>query len=76
MSNILTTEEFAKSLLIKPESLRHAVCIYGHYHGIKPIKLPNRRLAWLEVDQKKLLGNLDQKMESSDSNNITNDLGE
>lgn len=58
MSKILSTEEFARSLLVKPESVRHAVCTQGHYHGIVPTKLPNRRLAWLETDQQKLLASL------------------
>ena len=42
----LNTEEFAKLLHIKPSSVRTNLCLNGHVYGIKPIKLPNRRLLW------------------------------
>ena len=42
----LSTEQAAAALHIKPQSLRRALCLQGHYFGIRPIKLPNRMLAW------------------------------
>lgn len=42
----LTTDQFASLFDVKPESVRRALCVKGHYLGIKPIKLPNGRLRW------------------------------
>jgi hypothetical protein len=40
------TEELARLFGVKPESIRHALCQRGHYFGLKPLKRPNRLLAW------------------------------
>lgn len=42
----LTTEQFAKNLGIKPESVRSRVCRTGEYFGLRPEKLVNGRLLW------------------------------
>lgn len=42
----ITTEAFAGSLGLKPQSIRAALCRDGHYFGIRPSKLPNGRLLW------------------------------
>lgn len=42
----LSTEEAAAALHIRPQTLRAAVCRCGHYFGVRPVKLPNRMLAW------------------------------
>ena len=42
----LTTEEFADQIGMKPESIRARLCRQGHFYGLRPIKLPNRRLLW------------------------------
>lgn len=42
----ITTEVAAEQLCAKPQTLRKNFCLSGHYLGIKPIKLPNRRLLW------------------------------
>ena len=42
----LTTREFGKSIGSTPESIRVRLCKHGSYFGIKPEKLPNRRLLW------------------------------
>ena len=42
----LTTDQLAKKAQIKSQSLRAAFCRDGHWCGIRPIKLPNRRLLW------------------------------
>ena len=34
------------ALHIKPQTLRRALCLQGHYFGIRPRKLPSRFLAW------------------------------
>lgn len=41
-----TTEQFAESRLIKPQTARVHLCRFGHYYGIRPKRLPNGRLAW------------------------------
>ena len=44
--NTLSTEQAAAALHIRPQTLRAALCRDGHYFGIRPVKLPNRLLAW------------------------------
>ena len=41
-----TTEQFAKNVGVKPESVRSRVCRTGEYFGIRPEKLVNGRLLW------------------------------
>ena len=41
-----TTEEAAKILGVKPQTLRAALCRDGAYLGLRPIKRANRLLAW------------------------------
>jgi hypothetical protein len=52
----LSTEELAALVLVKPESIRAALCRCGHYAGLRPIKLANRRLAWPAEAVERLLG--------------------
>lgn len=40
------TDEAANILGLRPDTLRAALCRNGHWCGIRPIKLPNRRLLW------------------------------
>jgi hypothetical protein len=42
----VTTEQLAAALHVEPESIHKARSKNGHYCGVHPIKLPNRRLAW------------------------------
>ncbi|HDR9767124.1 TPA: DNA-binding protein [Burkholderia cepacia ATCC 25416] len=42
----LTTEEFASALSMRPQSIRKRYMETGSYHGVRPVKLPNRFLAW------------------------------
>ncbi|MFW5397047.1 MAG: hypothetical protein XXXNARYT_002775 [Candidatus Accumulibacter regalis] len=46
----LSTEEVAAALLVLPQTVRRSYCSLGHFHGLIPIKLANRRLAW-NVDE-------------------------
>ena len=41
-----STQQFAESAFVKPQTIRAAYCRQGHYLTVKPIKLPNRKLAW------------------------------
>jgi len=52
MRNV-STEEYAKLHLVKPQTLLHNHCKKGHYFGVVPTKLPNGRLLWpLESENK------------------------
>lgn len=42
----LTTEQVAEALHVKPATIRSGLHYNGHYLGLKPVKLPNRRLLW------------------------------
>lgn len=42
----LSTEQLAVLMHVKPNSIRSAFCRQGHYMGMVPVKLPNRRLLW------------------------------
>lgn len=46
MQSHYSTEVLAGHLQIKPQTVRAALCRDGHYFGLRPIKLPNRRLLW------------------------------
>ena len=41
-----TTEDAARILRVKPQSLRRALCVRGEYYGVTPHKMPNGRLRW------------------------------
>ena len=41
-----STEEFARLLRIGPNTIRRGLCVNGHYLGVRPVKLANRRLVW------------------------------
>ncbi|WP_439890832.1 hypothetical protein ACS7SF_16970 [Ralstonia sp. 25C] len=51
----VSTEELAAILAIDPQSIRKRHSLDGAYLGIRPTKLPNRRLLWPVADVKKLL---------------------
>lgn len=51
----LSTHEAARSFGVKPETLHHAMWSKGHYYGITPIKMPNRRLLWPASDVQDLI---------------------
>lgn len=42
----LDTAEAAERLRIRPQTLRRALCLHGHYFGMRPTKMPNGRLLW------------------------------
>lgn len=50
----LDTAEAAATLRVKPQTLRRALCLQGHYFGIRPTKLPNGRLLWDVADLDRL----------------------
>lgn len=50
----LDTAEAADRLRIRPQTLRRALCLQGHYFGIRPVKLPNGRLLWDAADLDRL----------------------
>ncbi|QGT77519.1 hypothetical protein GM160_00715 [Guyparkeria halophila] len=50
-----SSEEVARALNIKKESLHAHLSRNGHYFGLRPIKLPNRFLAWPDDFLERLL---------------------
>ncbi len=50
----LDTAEAASVLRVKPQTLRRALCLQGHYFGMRPVKLPNGRLLWDVADLDRL----------------------
>lgn len=46
LTNSITNAEFARLNASKPASVVWRLSRYGHYFGLKPRKLPNRRLVW------------------------------
>lgn len=50
-----TTLQLGEALHIRPATAREAVCRHGHYCGLRPIKLANRRLLWPADDVERLL---------------------
>ena len=51
----LDTAEAADRLRIRPQTLRRALCLQGHYFGMRPTKMPNGRLLWDAADLDRLL---------------------
>lgn len=47
--NHLNTNQFAARFGVKGETVRRNLCVKGHFLGVRPIKLPNRRLLWPDV---------------------------
>ena len=50
----LDTAEAAERLRIRPHTLRRALCLKGHYYGMRPTKLPSGRLLWDSADLDRL----------------------
>lgn len=51
----LSTEEVASLAKLRPQSIRASLCRLGHWMGLRPVKLPNRRLVWSTEDVSKIL---------------------
>lgn len=52
----LDTAEAADRLRIRPQTLRRALCLQGHYFGLRPTKMPNGRLLWDAADLDRMTG--------------------
>jgi len=46
----MKTSDFAKLANVLPESIRSSYYRHGHYLGVKPRRLPNGRLDWLDAE--------------------------
>lgn len=57
----LSTDELAAVLAVEPQSVRKAYSKNGHYQGIRPTKMPNRRLLWPTDAVKQVLAGEDVK---------------
>ena len=56
----LDTAEAADRLRIRPQTLRRALCLQGHYFGLRPTKMPNGRLLWDAADLDRLTAGVAQ----------------
>lgn len=41
-----TTKEAAGELRTAEQTMRKNFCLYGHHHGLRPVKQPSGRLLW------------------------------
>lgn len=48
------TDVAAPMLLVAPETMLKSHSLNGHYAGIRPVRLPNRKLAWPIAEIEKL----------------------
>lgn len=65
-----TTKQFASMALVDPQSIRVRLCQQGHYLTIKPIKLPNLKLAWpADAVDSILTGELSERIEPFSTDN-------
>ena len=65
-----TTQQFADNAFVQPQTIRAAYCRQGHYLNVKPIKLPNRKLAWpADAVDSILTGELPERIESFSTDN-------
>lgn len=51
----LSTEELAALGKVVPQSIRAALCRNGHWLGLRPVKLSNRRLLWDAIEAARVL---------------------
>lgn len=43
---LLTTKELARVMSVRSQSIHKRYCLTGSYHGVRPLKMVNRRLMW------------------------------
>ena len=55
INETFSTDEVAALFRVLPQSIRHAVTVKGHYFGLRPIKRPNRFLAWPRDEVERVL---------------------
>ncbi len=51
----ISTEEVAARLLVQPQTVRRSLCVNGEYMGLRPVKLPSRRLLWDAAEVERLI---------------------
>jgi hypothetical protein len=50
-----SSEEFGELVKTKPSSIRHSLCVRGHYMNVVPRRGPNGRLWWPKDDVDRVL---------------------
>ncbi|MFX1695928.1 hypothetical protein [Paraburkholderia sp. A1RO-1] len=50
----VATEVAASMLMVEPATMLKSHCLNSHYVGIRPVRLPNRKLAWPIAEIEKL----------------------
>ena len=62
MPEYFSTEQVADFFHVKSNTILRALCLQGHYMGIVPKKMPNRRLLWSREPVEKVLGGEEVKV--------------
>ena len=60
LAKLLSTNDFAAALGIKPGTVRSHVSRFGSYYGIRPVKMPNRLMLWPKSSVEQLTGITDE----------------
>jgi hypothetical protein len=70
----VSTDEFADRVLVLPETILKCHSRTGQYAGIRPVRLPNRRLAWPvdEIERLFETHNLTTSVKEADSHDAAN----
>jgi hypothetical protein len=55
MPEMISTKEFARMFGVLPSTVTQSHCVNKEYCGIKPVKLPNRRLMWSRAEAERVL---------------------
>ncbi|NKJ45852.1 DNA-binding protein [Burkholderia sp. SG-MS1] len=55
---LLSTDELATLLTLRPQSIRKRLCQTGAYFCLRPVKMPNGRLMWPADSIEQLSGGL------------------
>lgn len=50
-----STKEYAGMARVSTQTIRFSHCVNGHYLTVKPVKMPNRFLAWPADDVDRVL---------------------
>ncbi len=61
---MLTTEQLAERFHVKPNTIRTSLCRKGHWCGLRPVRLPNRFLAWPDDAVERLVAGSSHSSES------------
>lgn len=69
-ARVYSTEEVAGLARVLPNTIRSNLCRFGHWLGLRPVKLSNRRLLWnAEQVERVLMGEVPETVSYASSVN-------